>query len=165
MIAVADTDILSMFGKVKSANLLKSLFLKIYVPIAVYEELLKTKEMGFSFIDEILEHVIVINFDDEEHKEYLFLLKKEKYLHKGELMCIVLCKHRKCIFLTNDKQAKNFCRENGILFFDIKGILRALFLQNILNEKEIRRLASEIEEKDNTSIKGLEEIFSKLKKA
>ncbi|MDP2765946.1 MAG: hypothetical protein Q8O41_00615, partial [Candidatus Methanoperedens sp.] len=84
---------------------------------------------------------------------------------KGELMCMVLCKNRKYIFLTNDKQAKNFCRENGILFFDIKGILRALFLQNILKEKEIRRLASEIEEKDNTSIKGFEEIFSKLKKA
>ena len=60
MIAVADTDILSMFGKVKSANLLKSLFHKIYVPIAVYEELLKTKEMGFSFIDEILEHQSVL---------------------------------------------------------------------------------------------------------
>jgi len=165
MIAVADTDILSMFGKVKSANLLKSLFPKIYVPLAVYEELLKTKEMGFFFIDEILKNVIVINFDDEEHKEYLLLLKKEKYLHKGELMCIILCKNRKCICLTNDKHAKNFCRENGILFFDIKGILRALFLQNILKEKEIRRLVSEIEEKDNTSIKGLEEIFSKLKKA
>jgi predicted nucleic acid-binding protein len=164
MIAVADTDILSMFGKVKSANLLRKLFHEIHIPIGVYEELLKTKEMGFSFIDEILKHVIVINFDDEEHKEYLLLLKKEKYLHKGELMCIVSCKHRKYIFLTNDKHAKNFCRKNGILFFDIKGIMRAFFLQNVLNEKEIRRLASEIEEKDNTSIKGFEEIFSKLKK-
>ncbi len=33
MKAVADTDILRMFGKVKSTHLLKSLFLKIYVPI------------------------------------------------------------------------------------------------------------------------------------
>ena len=46
MIAVADTDILSMFGKVKSANLLKSLFPKIYVPLAVYEELLKAYSSG-----------------------------------------------------------------------------------------------------------------------
>jgi len=160
MIAVADTDILSMFGKVKSINILVSLFNKLYVPTAVYEELLQAKEIGFSFVDDVLIQIEVINLNDEEHKEYVLYLRNEKYIHRGELMGIILCKHRNGMLLTNDKKTKNFCRQNNILYFDLKGIFRALFLKGILSQKEIRDLASEIEEKDNTTIKGFEEIFS-----
>ena len=38
-------------------------------------------------------------------------------------------------------------------------LVRALLLRDILNEVEIQKLAVRIEETDNTTIKGLEEIF------
>jgi predicted nucleic acid-binding protein len=161
MITVADTDILSMFGKANAISILKSVFKELYAPIAVYEELLRAKDVGFSFVDDILNDLEIISLGEEECKEYVVSLKSERYLHKGELQGIIICKHRKGILLTNDKMAKNFCKNNEILYFDIKGILRILFLKDVLNEKETRKLASEIEEKDNTTIKDFEEIFRK----
>ena len=159
MIPVDDTDILSMFGKVGSISTLKRLFKELKVPSAVYEELLRAKEVGFSFVDDVFTDIEVINLSEDEHKEYVSLINNEKYLHKGEVQGIIICKHRGGILLTNDKKAKNFCIKNGIIYFDIKGILRALLLRDILNEEEIQKLAARIEETDNTTIKGLEEIF------
>ena len=156
---VVDTDILSMFGKVRSINTLKQLFNELYVPTAVYEELLKAKDVGLSFIDYVLDDIEVINLSEEEHHEYISLLKNEKYLHKGEVQAIIVCKHRSGVLLTNDKKAKKFCTKNGIPCFDIKGILLAFLLRNILNEIELRQLIYQIEDADNTTIKGIEEIF------
>ena len=138
MITVVDTDILSMFGKVGSISILKQIFEELKVPSAVYEELLRAKEVGFSFVDDVFTDIEVINLSEDEHKEYISLIKNEKYLHKGEIQGIIICKHRSGILLTNDKKAKNFCTKNGILYFDIKGILRALFLKNILNETKYK---------------------------
>lgn len=160
MIPVADTDILSMFGKVKSINILKQLFNELYVPTAVYEELLRAKDAGLSFTNFVLDDIEVINLDEVEHHEYISLLKNEKYLHKGEIQAITICKHRGGVLLTNDKKAKNFCIKNSIPYFDIKGILRAFLLRKILNEIELRRLITQIEDVDNTTIKGIEEIFT-----
>ena len=47
MIPVADTDILSMFGKVGYIRTLKRLFKELKMPSAVYEELLRAKEVVF----------------------------------------------------------------------------------------------------------------------
>ncbi len=65
MIAVADTDILSMFGKVKSV------------------------------VDEILADLEVLSLSAEEHEEYTAFIRNEKYLHKGEAQSIIICKNRK----------------------------------------------------------------------
>ena len=76
MITVADTDILSMFGKVRSINILRQLFNELYVPIAVYEELLKAKDVGLSFVKYVVDDIKVINLSEEEHHEYISLFKK-----------------------------------------------------------------------------------------
>jgi predicted nucleic acid-binding protein len=67
MIQVADTDILSMFGKVESISTLKRLFKELKVPSAVYEELLRAKEVGFSFVDDVFTDIEVINLSEDEH--------------------------------------------------------------------------------------------------
>jgi len=47
----------------------------------------------------------------------------------------------------------------GLVYFDIKGILRAFYKQNVLESEEIRDLVEAIEEEDNTRIKGFEAVF------
>jgi len=49
-------------------------------------------------LDEVLKTIEVTNLDENEHKEYIQMLKNFKQLHKGELMGIVVCKHRNGIF-------------------------------------------------------------------
>ena len=86
-------------------------------------------------------------------------MEDEDYLHSGELQGIMLCKHRNGVLLTNDRRAKNFCKRNNIVYFDIKGVLRAFYKKNVLERGEIRDLVEAIEEKDNTRIKGFEAVF------
>ena len=159
MIVVADSDILSMFGKVGAVPHLKRLFEEIYIPPAVYEELRRAKEIGFDFVDELIENVSILNLSEEEYSEFVRLMEEEDYLHSGELQGIVLCKHRYGVLLTNDRRAKNFCKRDDIVYFDVKGILRAFYKKKVLEREEIRDLVETIEEKDNTRIKDFEEVF------
>jgi len=71
----------------------------------------------------------------------------------------ILSKHRNGVLLTNDRRAKNFCKRNNIVYFDIKGVLRAFYKTNVLGREEIRDLVEAIEEEDNTRIKGFEAVF------
>jgi predicted nucleic acid-binding protein len=159
MIVVSDCDILSMFGKVGAVKHLKRLFEEIYIPPAVYEELCRAKEIGFDFVDELLENIKILNLSEDEYSEFVRLMDAEEYLHSGELQGIVLCEHRNGVLLTNDRRAKNFCKRNNIVYFDVKGILRAFYKKKVLKEEEMRDLVKEIEEKDNTRIRGIEEVF------
>ncbi len=159
MIVVSDSDILSMFGKAGSVSHLKRLFGEIYIPPAVYEELRRAKEIGFDFVDDLIDNIMILNLSGDEYSEFVRLVEDERYLHSGELQGIVLCRNRNGVLLTNDRRAKNFCKRGSITYFDIKGILRAFYVETVLNEEEIRSLVKEIEEKDNTWIKGFEEIF------
>lgn len=159
MIVVSDSDILSMFGKAGAVSYLKQLFGEIYIPPAVYEELRRAKEIGFDFVDELIDNVEILNLSGDEYSEYVRLVKDEQYLHSGELQGIVLCRNRNGVLLTNDRRAKNFCKRDDIIYFDIKGILRAFYKEMVFNEEETRSLVKKIEERDNTRIKGFEEIF------
>ncbi|GAH89728.1 unnamed protein product, partial [marine sediment metagenome] len=138
---------------------LKRLFEEIYIPPAVYEELSRAKEIGFDFVDELIEDIRILNLNEDEYSEFVRLMEDEDYLHSGELQGIVLCKHRNGVLLTNDRRAKNFCKRNNIVYFDVKGILRAFYKKKILEVEEIRDLVAEIEEKDNTRIKDFEAVF------
>jgi len=159
MITVADSDILSMFGKVGAVQHLKRLFEEIYIPPAVYEELRRAKEIGFDFVDELIENVSILNLSEDEYSEFVRLMEEEDYLHSGELQGIVLCKHRNGVLLTNDRRAKNFCKRDDIVYFDVKGVLRAFYKKKVLEREEIRDLVEAIEERDNTRIKDFEAVF------
>jgi len=159
MIVVSDSDILSMFGKAGAVSRLKQLFVEIYIPPAVYDELRRAKEIGFDFVDELIDNTEILNLSEDEFSEFIRLANDERYLHSGELQGIVLCRNRDGVLLTNDRKAKNFCKRDGIAYFDIKGILRAFYKERVLKEEEIRRIVKDIEEKDNTRLKGFEDIF------
>ena len=54
---IFDTDILSMLGKIGKTDLLRKLFPKtsLVISFEVYNELLRAKEAGYDFVDDILE--------------------------------------------------------------------------------------------------------------
>ena len=120
---------------------------------------MRAKKIGFDFVDELIKNVRILNLSEDEYSEFVRLLEDEDYLHSGELQGIVLCKHRNGVLLTNDRRAKNFCKGNNIVYFDVKGILRAFYKKKVLKREEIRDLVKDIEEKDNTRIKDFEKVF------
>jgi len=70
---IFDTDILSMLGKIGRADLLRKLFPKasFMITLEVYNELLRAKEEGYNFVDDILEQGFeVVPLDSELIKAY-----------------------------------------------------------------------------------------------
>ena len=81
-------------------------------------------------------------------------------LGAGEAESIAVClKRRGSRLLTNDKRARNFCRERAIPCLDLPGILRALWVRHVLTKKQVRELLRQIETEQGMVIKNKDEIF------
>lgn len=159
MIFLADTDILSAFAKANAMKPLKELFEELKISPSIYEELMRAKRAGYSFVDDIFQNTEIILLSENEFKSFRNLLENEKNMHEGECQLIALCRSRNGILLTNDRYVKNYCRENGIEFLDMEEILRAMKLRKILRHEELKKIIHDIEKKDHTIVKSKEAIL------
>lgn len=160
---IFDTDILSMFGKIGRTDLLRKLFPKtsLLISFEVYNELLRAKEAGYDFVDDLLEQGFgIVYLDSELIKEYEEKKIKLRNIHAGELTSILLSKRDGMAFVTNDSKAKRFCEENGVEWLDIIDLLRLCYRKRMLDGRGIEKVVREIEEKDRTRITRKEEIFA-----
>jgi len=158
---IFDTDILSMLGKIGRADLLTKLFPEegLVITFEVYNELLRAKEVGYDFVDDILKQGFkVVHLDFELIKEYEQKKQKLRNIHTGELTSILLCKREGLDFATNDGKAKRFCEEEGVEWLDIIDILRLCYRKRVLDKREIEIVIRDIEEKDRTRITKKGEI-------
>ena len=81
-------------------------------------------------------------------------------LGAGEADSIAVCLHRPGTrLLTNDKRARNYCREHGIPCLDLPAVLRALWVRRVVAKKKVRELVRQIETERGMVIKNKEEIF------
>ncbi len=78
---------------------------------------------------------------------------------EGERETIAVAKPRGYTILTNERLVKNWCKIAGITYWDLPGILRALWRTNLLPKEQVRRLITEIEEKDRIVLKDQRQIF------
>ena len=62
--------------------------------------------------------------------------------------------------LTNERLVKNWCRQAGIQYWDLPGILRALWRTHLLTQEQVRSLVTQIEAKDRIVFKDQEYIFA-----
>ncbi len=153
---------MSAFAKVNALKRLKELFEELKISPSVYEELMRAKRAGYSFVDDIFVNIEIILLSENEFNSFRNLLENEKNMHEGECQLISLCISRKGILLTNDRYVKNYCRENRIEFLDLEEILRAMKLRNILKREELKTLIEDIEKKDRTIVKAKQEILEDL---
>ena len=78
-----------------------------------------------------------------------------RILGAGEAESIAVCVNRRGTrLLTNDKRARNFCRERAIACLDLPGILRALWVRHVLSKKRVRELLRQIETEEGVVIKN-----------
>ena len=160
---IFDADILSMFGKIGRTVLLRKLFPEadFVITFEVYNELLRAKEAGYDFVDDILKHGFkVVHLNSELINVYEQKSSKLRNIHAGELTSILLCKREGMAFATNDSKAKRFCEENDVEWLDVVDILRLCYRKRILDKEEIENVIRDIEEKDRTRITKKGEIFA-----
>ena len=156
---ILDCDIASIFAKIGRIDLLKETFPSgVYITNSVYIELMRAKEMGFSFPDEIFESITTITLNDSE------LIDFQKYslvkrIHSGEAEGISICKNRNAVFLTNDSIVVKFCDAKGIKVLNLKDVLIFIAENGLIPKNEMVNVLRDIEDKDNTVIKGQEDIL------
>ena len=160
-IVVLDCDLISSFAKINRIDLLETLFpdAQLAITASVYNELLKTKEHGFDFLDEIVQSDIgLINIRKEERSVFEDFLQDYR-IHLGEAEGIAIAKCRDGVFMTNDSLAVRFCEEKGVKVLNLKDVLRKIAVDGTVNKGEMLKLIRGIETKDRTYIVGIDDIL------
>jgi predicted nucleic acid-binding protein len=156
---IADTDILSTFGKVDRLDLLRQLFQPIYLAPAVYRELLQAERMGFVWVDRIMSAGAMLPLTPDEAQEVERLVRQHPQLGRGEVESFVLAQTHHLMCLTNDRQAKAVAHQLNLLYLDLEEILRAFKTKAILATPALSTLIDQIEQEDRTRIKAKEDIL------
>ena len=66
---IADTDILSTFGKISRLDLLQSLFDNVYIAPTVWRELGRAAQLGFVWVASVQRAVVLLPLTADESRE------------------------------------------------------------------------------------------------
>jgi predicted nucleic acid-binding protein len=140
-----------MFAKIDAIDILIELFKnKVALTPKIRDELSTPLEYGYAYPLNVFTKIRTIPLSDEVIAEYEKLQKLG--LGKGELEAIAFCKTRKCIFVTNDKKAREVAKKNGILVLSLQAVLKAIWKKKIKNKNEVKQILERIKDVDNLSI-------------
>ena len=162
---VADTNIVSSFARVGALPLLLRLVeaKHIYVTPGSYQELRRAVEAGCAFLEPVLAAIPSagdLDLVELTRHEIFAVANLPTSLGLGEAESIAVCLHRPGTrMLTNDKRARNICREHGIPCLDLPAILRALWVRKILSKKKVALLIRQIETEQGMVIKNKDQIL------
>ncbi len=159
---IADTDILSTFGKINSLQLLQKLFpnSKIYISSGNEAELLEAKKLGYTFITRVMKFVYAkLSLSENEKIEFKKVKENKKTLSSADVESLVLAKSRSLVILTNDINMQKEAAKQGVPYFNLPMILRELWKQKIITKEDAGKLISQIEKEDNIVIVNKDTIF------
>jgi predicted nucleic acid-binding protein len=77
----------------------------------------------------------------------------------GERETLAVAKSRGYAILTNENQIKNWCKREQIEYWDLPGLLRALWRMNVVSRDLVRSLLDQIEAKDRIVFRVKEAIL------
>ena len=121
---IADTDILSTFGKIGRLDLLQSLFDNVYIAPAVWRELGCAAQLGFAWVASVQRTVLLLPLTADESREVARLTSLYPQLGSGEIESFVLAQTHHLACLTNDRQAKVVAQALGLSYLVDVGLAR-----------------------------------------
>ena len=173
MIVISDTAPIIFFAKVKKLSILKQLYSIIYIPNAVWEELIeplaKSKKDVPSDIEcelKAKEEGWLIVKDPETAQHHEIALNLSKILGRGEAYAIALSLELKAkLLLINDSEARKIAESKGLKTKWSTEVLLDAFEKDIVNNyQEFEKLLNEMIELGLWMKKSLyEQILDKAK--
>ena len=157
---IADTDILSTFGKIGRLDLLQLLFDQVYIAPAVSRELGRATQLGFTWVASVQRTVLLLPLTANESGAVEHLTSLYPQLGSGEIESFVLAQTHHLACLTNDRQAKVVAQALGLSYLDLEDLLRAIKTRKLLTTAALTALIAQIEEHDRTHIKAKAQILS-----
>jgi len=160
---LADTNILSTFAKINQLTLLFRLFgdERIGVVPAVYSEFQAGVNKGYVYLQAVTKLI------QQGRIDLAALTAQEVFeanalptsFDAGERETLAVAKSRGCSILTHEKQIKNWCKREQIVYWDLPGLLRALWRTNVISRELVRSLIDQIEAKDRIIFRNKEVIL------
>jgi predicted nucleic acid-binding protein len=144
-----DTVVLSNFALTKGGVL----FLKKrygnrgIITLQVFQEIAKATFANWSLLEQIEKNLIVksgfhkTSLNEKEQAHFIPLLRN---LGEGEASCIACAQERQGIVVTDDRAARNHCKERDVLISGTIGILKAACLDTILDKDQADRMLTEM---------------------
>lgn len=162
---LADTNIVSTFARVSALDCVRQVVRtdRLHVTSATLGELQRAIEAGCEFLAATVAAIRSgTGFDLVELRrdEILAVRDLPRSLGAGEAEAIAVCLKRPGTgLLTNDKRARNFCRQQQILCLDLPELLRAIWVTGVRPKEVVRELLSRIETEQGMVIKRKEDVF------
>jgi predicted nucleic acid-binding protein len=162
---LADTSILSTFARVDALGLLWALFPRVPLGVtpAIYREVQEALNQGCGWLVQVPRLVKAgrLQLVAATPVEVLAAEGPPDSLGLGEREAIALCQSRGWSFITNDRRARNYCREAGVEAFDLAGLLRALWTTGARPKKFVRGVLDRMEEAEGIVFKNKDSIFQR----
>ena len=160
---LADTNILSTFAKIDQLSLLLRLFGNQHVGVvpAVYAEFQVGVNKGYADLQAVVKLIqqgridLVAPTAQEVFQEDVLPASFDA----GERETLAVAKSRGYTMLTNETQIKNWCQRERIEYWDLPGLLRALWRTNLVPRELVRSLIDQIEAKDRIVFRNKEAIL------
>jgi predicted nucleic acid-binding protein len=139
-----------MFAKVGAVHILGTFFGqgRIVMTPAIYDEIAAPLQYGYTYPTEVLAQVPVEPLSESIWHEYERLWTVRPSLGKGELQAIAFCKAEGALFLTNDRVARRFARDQGVQVISLQALLRGLWMSGVHSKDEVRVLLERIKAAD-----------------
>jgi predicted nucleic acid-binding protein len=160
---LADTNILSTFAKINQLLLLLRLFGddRMGVVPAVYAEFQAGVNKGYADLEAIVKLIQQGQIDlvaPTAHEVFQKDVLPGSF-DAGERETLAVARSRGYAILTNETRVKNWCRRERIEYWDLPGILRALWRTNLQQKAQVQSLIGQIEAKDRIVFKNKEAIL------
>lgn len=117
------------------------------ITLQVIQEIAKAVYAGYFQIEDIgktlftMEGFQKISLTEKEQDSYILLLRN---LGEGEASCLACAIQRKAVVVTDDRTARNFCKERNILVTGTIGILKAACLDGILETTQADQMLAQM---------------------
>jgi len=140
-VIVVNTTVLSNLARVEKLRLLK-LFGDVLVPLPVYEEVLRGREAGYTFLEAVEE------FLEEEGVTLAALSGEERGLFRdlqgrvdpGEAAGIAIARNQGLLFLSDDRVARQVAEEHGVEISGTLGLLKLAVDEGNLTREEAQEI-------------------------
>jgi len=142
MSVISNTTVLSNFASIDQVDLLQKLYTRLFMPTAVYDEIRRGLDEGYSFYHALVQQIYPFHEDGWLHlthvsgeTELRHLGNLPRKIHAGESDCLAIAKERGWLLLTDDHAARNIAKSWHIA---VSGTLGSLVM---LVEKDLCSLA------------------------
>lgn len=137
MIVISDTTPIISLMKAKQLNLLKDMFDIVYIPNAVYKELITNKK--YSMEAKIIQECDFIYVEKVENDKSVSILRNFTGLDAGESEAIILADEKQSdVLLMDEHKGRQVAKKMNITITGTIGILAQAFDEKILSKEDIK---------------------------